>query len=123
MSAHNKIWLAVVAIVLVAATSACSTGSSSTMAGKWLDPDTSGTITTIEAQGNGFAVVSVINPNRGGNELTSTSYSNDVLTWTYCVPNQVCVTSETVSVSGNSLKATWTSDDGDSGTTTFERQP
>jgi hypothetical protein len=93
------------------------------MAGKWLDPDTSGTITTIEAQGNGFAVVSVINPNRGGNELTSTSYSNDVLTWTYCVPTQVCVTSETVSVSGNSLNATWTSDDGDSGTTTFERQP
>jgi len=73
MNARNKIWLAVVAIVLVAATIACSTSSSSTMAGKWLDPDTSGTITTIEAQGGGFAVVSVINPDRGGNELTQTN--------------------------------------------------
>jgi len=123
MNAHNKIWLAVVAIVLVAATIACSTSSSSTMAGKWLDPDTSGTITTIEAQGGGFAVVSVINPDRGGNELTQTNWSNGVLTWTYCIPNGNCITSVTTGLRGDLLDTTWTSDNGGSGTTTFERQP
>jgi hypothetical protein len=71
------------------------------MAGKWLDPDTSGTITTIVAKSGGFEAVSVINLERGGN----------------------CITSVTVSVSDSSLETTWADDRGYSGTTTFERQP
>ena len=126
MKQHNKILLALAVFTLIAVTIACSTSSgTSSMAGKWLDPDTTGTITTIEAQGSGYAVVSVINPDptRNENELTQTSWSNGVLTWTYCIPGGNCITSKTVSVSSNNLDTTWTSDNGGSGTTTFQRQP
>jgi len=123
MKQHNKIFLALAIFTLIAATLACAVGGSSSMAGKWLDPDTSGTVTTIVAQNGGYAVVSVINPNRGGNELTDTNWSNGVLTWTYCVPNGNCITSVTTSVSANTLDTTWTDDQGRSGTTTFQRQP
>jgi hypothetical protein len=97
--------------------------STESMAGRWLDPDTSGTITTIVAQGGGYAVESVINPERGGNELTKTDWSNNVLTWTYCVPSGNCITSVTGWVSSDLLYTTWTDDRGYSGETTFERQP
>ena len=93
------------------------------LAGKWLDPDTSGTVTTIIAQGGGYAVNSVINPDRGGNELTKTNWSNGVLTWTYCIPNGNCITSVTVSLNGDSLYTTWTDDRGYSGQTTLQRLP
>jgi hypothetical protein len=93
------------------------------MAGRWNDPDTTGTVTTIVAQGDGFTVESVINPNRGGNELTDTSWSNGVLTWTYCIPGGNCITSVTTGVNGDYLDTTWTDDRGYSGTTTFERLP
>ncbi len=104
---------------------ACSlTGSKASMAGKWLDPDTSGTITTIEAQGDGFAVVSVMNPDRGINELTETSWENGVLTWTYCPEGMYCIVSKTKSVSDKYLTADWSwADGGNGGTTKFERQP
>jgi hypothetical protein len=93
------------------------------MAGRWLDPDTSGTITTIVALGGGYAVDSVINPERGGNELTETNWANDTLTWTYCIPNGNCLTSVTGWVSADSLYTTWSDDRGYSGETTFERVP
>lgn len=90
------------------------------LAGSWLDPDT-GTVTTIVAQGDGYAVESVINPNRGGNELTSTQWGDGILSWTYCVPGGACVTAETISVSGDSLYTNWSNDQGYSGSTTMQR--
>jgi len=63
----------------------------------------------------------VINPERGGNELTKTNWSNGVLTWTYCPGN--CITSVTTGLRGDLLDTTWTDDRGYSGTTTFQRQP
>jgi hypothetical protein len=102
------------------ATEATTTDS---MAGRWLDPDTSGTITTIVALGSGYAVDSVINPERGGNELTETNWANDTLTWTYCIPNGNCLTSVTGWVSADRLYTTWSDDRGYSGETTFERVP
>jgi hypothetical protein len=68
-------------------------------------------------------VQSVINPSRGGNEVTKFSWANNVLTWTYCVPNGNCITSATVSVSGDNLDTVWSDDQGNSGQTTFTRAP
>jgi hypothetical protein len=93
------------------------------LAGRWNDPDTSGTVTTIVWENGQYVVQSVINPSRGGNEVTKSSWSNGVLTWTYCVPNGNCITSVTVSVDGNTLNTTWTDDRGYSGTTAFARVP
>jgi hypothetical protein len=94
------------------------------LASRWLDPDTTGTVTTIEEQNGEYVVVSVINPDRGVNEVTSSSYSNGVLTWEYCPPNMHCITSESVSVTSDSLTATWSwSDGGNSGTTVYQRLP
>lgn len=134
MNTQKKFWLVLIGAVLAMVIIACSCGSliptptagppaGASMAGKWLDPDTTGTITTIAANGSGYEVVSVINPDRGGNELTKSSWSNGVLTWTYCIPGGNCITSATVSVNDTSLETTWTDDRGYSGTTTFERQP
>jgi hypothetical protein len=104
---------------------ACNlSGSKASMAGRWLDPDTSGTITTIEAQGDGFVVVSVMNPERGVNELTETSWDNGVLSWTYCPDGMHCIVSTTKSVTDKILTADWAwADGGNGGTTKFERQP
>jgi hypothetical protein len=94
------------------------------MAGRWNDPDTTGTVTTIIAvDGGGYAVQSVINPNRGGNELTATNWANGVLTWTYCIPGGNCLTSVTTGVDATSLYTNWSDDRGYSGQTTFERLP
>jgi hypothetical protein len=144
MNTRHKFWLTLIGGVLAMAMTACSGGSivptpaatpvpviqpSPTlqpsampgMAGRWIDPGTMGTITTIIAQDGGFAVKSVINPARGGNELTATDWSNGVLTWTYCIPNANCITNVTVSLDGNNLNTTWTDDGGNSGQTTFLR--
>ncbi len=69
---HNKkILYAFFVILLAGIILACGTTTpKASMAGKWLDPDTSGTITTIEANGSGFAVGSVTNSDRGVNQLT-----------------------------------------------------
>jgi len=91
------------------------------LVGSWLDPDTTGAVTTIVAQGGGYAVESVINPERGGNELTASNWSGGVLTWTYCVPDRACVTSETISLDGDNLNTRWTNDQGGSGNTTLTR--
>jgi len=136
MNTQKKFWLVLIGAILGMAIIACSCGftrahlhrtaptrGGSHMAGKWLDPDTTGTITTITSQNGGYAVVSVINPDRGQNELTKTSWSNGVLTWTYCISGGNCITSVTVSVNSTSLETTWSDDRGYSGTTTFQRQP
>jgi hypothetical protein len=93
------------------------------MDGRWLDPDTSGTVTTIEITGDAYAVTSVINPERGVNELTETNWSDGVLTWTYCISGGNCITSVTGWVSATELYTTWTDDRGYSGETTFQRLP
>ena len=93
------------------------------LAGSWLDPDTTGTVTTIMGLEGGFVVDTVMNPNRGGNELTSTNWSNGVLTWTYCVPGGSCVTTETVSISGDSLYTRWSNNQGYFGFTTQQHIP
>jgi hypothetical protein len=125
---HNKKLLYTFFVVLLAAVIlACgtTTTSAASMAGKWLDPDTSGTITTIAKQGSGYTVVSVMNPDRGVNELTETNWSNGVLTWTYCPQDMHCIASKTVSVSSDTLTAEWwwVDDTSAGGTTYFSRQP
>jgi hypothetical protein len=96
----------------------------SLLAGHWLDPDTTGTITTIEAKGDGYEVVSVMNPGRGVNELTESKWENGVLSWTYCPESMHCIVSSTVSVDETTLAADWGwADGGNGGTTYFVRQP
>jgi len=111
------------ATATVADTPTLDQGPMPGLVGNWLDPDTTGTVTTIAWQNKQYVVTSVSNPDRGGNEVTASNWSNGVLTWTYCVPNGACVTAQTVSVSGNSLETTWTNDQGYSGPTTLQRQP
>lgn len=128
MIRNKKLLYVLFAAILAGTMLACAvtgSGSKASMAGKWLDPDTSGTITTIEAQGNGFAVVSVINPDRGTNELTQTSWDNGVLSWTYCPPDMHCIVSKTKSVTSTTLTADWywADDNTSGGTTNFQRQP
>jgi hypothetical protein len=140
MNTRRKFWLVLIGSIVGLAVIACSCGSLvptptsapqpsgnqgtvAGLAGRWNDPDTSGTVTTIEFQGGQYVVTSVINPTRGGNEVTKSSWSNGVLTWTYCIPNGNCITSLTVSVNGDNLSTTWTDDGGQSGTTTFNRVP
>lgn len=93
------------------------------LAGRWNDPQTSGTVTTIVWANGQYTVQSVINPARGGNEVTKSSWSDGVLNWTYCVPGGNCITSLTVSVEGDNLKTVYTDDQGNSGEDTFTRAP
>ena len=137
MNTHRKLWLVLAGIVLAMTVIACmssatpastprSSGNQEAMpglAGRGNDPDTTGTVTTIAWQNGTYVVISVTNPNRGGNEVTKSSWLKGVLTWTYCIPDGNCITSITVSVSGDNLDTTWTDDTGQSGTTTFNRVP
>jgi hypothetical protein len=91
------------------------------MAGKWLDPDTSGTYHVIVWKNNQYVVTETRNPNRGDNEVTSSYWDGTTLTWTYCVPQGACVTTNTVSVSGNNLNTDWSNDQGLSGSTVLTR--
>lgn len=96
------------------------------LVGKWIDPDSSGggTVSTIEYQNGQYVVTSVINTNRGPNELTTTSWANGVLTWEYCPAGMHCITQKTVSISGDTLVVDWAwSDGGNSGTSPLQRQP
>jgi hypothetical protein len=96
------------------------------LAGKWIDPDSSGggTVSTIAWQNGTYVVVSVINTGRGANEVTKSSWSNGVLTWEYCPSGMHCITQNTVSLNGDSLTVDWAwSDGGNSGTSVLNRQP
>ncbi len=88
------------------------------LSGDWIDPDSSGggTVSTIVWQNNEYQVVSVINPERGGNELTKSSWDGSVLTWEYCPEGMHCITQSTVSLNGDTLTVSWSwSDGGNSG--------
>jgi hypothetical protein len=135
MKSANRLWSAlmnaIVALALI--TCACGTSLDDTfsnkeaipgLAGKWLDPDTvDEDIHTIAWQGDKYEVTSSVSSvNNEVYTLTSQSWQNGTLTWTYYVPsNQVSVTTETVRVSGDSLLTKWSNDTGDSGRTTMQR--
>ena len=140
MNIRKKFWLVLIGAVLGLVVIACScsniiptptvappSGGSGEaipgLAGKWLDPDTSGTYHVIAWQNNQYVVTATMNPNRGGNEVTSSTWANGVLTWVYCVPDGACVTTKTVSVNGDNLDTTWSNDQGLDGTTTLTRMP
>ena len=152
MDPRRKFWLVVIGVILGMVIIACSCSSLTPtptsapqpvqpvqptqpsnnqepmpgLAGKWIDPDSSGggTISTIAYQNGEYVVTSVINTGRGTNELTKSSWSNGVLTWEYCPSGMHCVTQNTVSVSGNTLTVNWAwSDGGNSGTSELQRQP
>ncbi len=147
MTTRKKFWLVLVGVVAGMMVIACSCSSLSSiipttapatpqpvnnqqalsgLAGKWIDPDSSGggTVSTIENQNGEYVVTSVINTNRGPNELTKTSWSNGVLTWEYCPEGMHCITQSTVSLDGDSLTVSWAwSDGGSSGTSVLQRQP
>ena len=139
MNTPKKFWLVLIGAVLGLVVIACScssiiptptaapqTGGQEPipgLAGKWLDPDTSGTYHIIAWQNGQYVVTATMNPNRSGNEVTSSTWADGVLTWVYCVPNGACVTTQTVSVSGDNLETTWTNDQQLSGTTTMTRMP
>jgi hypothetical protein len=129
MNIRKKFWLVLIGAVLGMVVIACSFSSTTStepmpgLAGKWLDPDTTGTYHVIAYQNGQYVVTATINPNKSGIEVTSSTWANDVLTWTYCVPNGACVTTQTVSVSGDNLDTTWSNDQGLSGSTTLTRMP
>ena len=92
------------------------------MAGYWADPDNN--VTTIEAQGNNFVVMTVydLNQAKGQNLLVSTSYWNRMLTWRYCPAPKPCMTLQATSYrGGDSMDVTWTNDKGETGQWTLKR--
>jgi len=92
------------------------------LAGQWLDPDTSGTVTTIVWENGEYVITSIMNPDRGNNELTWYTWQDGTLSWEYCPENMYCITSQLVDVSGDSMTADWWwTDGGNSGTTTYQR--
>ncbi len=93
------------------------------LTGAWLDPDSSGggTVSTIAWQNNEYVVVSVINSNRGPNELTRSNWAEGVLTWEYCPEGFACVTQSTVSLHGDTLTVNWQNEGGNSGTSDLTR--
>jgi hypothetical protein len=93
------------------------------MAGRWLDPDSTGTYHLIVWENGKYIVAATLNPETGENEVTTSTWADGVLTWTYCVSGGPCVTTETVSYSYGSLKTNWSNDQGYSGSTTMERMP
>lgn len=137
MNVQKKFWFVVIGAVLAFVLIACSCTNISNLipkssgggeavpglAGKWLDPDTTGTYHVIEWQSGKYVVTATMNPERGANEVTSSDWSNGVLTWVYCVQDGACVTTKTVSVSGDNLETTWSNDQGNSGSTTMTRMP
>jgi hypothetical protein len=132
MAIRNKFWFVLIGAILGFVVIACSCSALNPLgnkepmpglAGKWLDPDTTGTYHVIAWQNNEYVVTQTLNPDRPGNEVTSSTWANGVLTWTYCVPNAACVTTKTVSLSGDNLDTTWENDQGQSGTTTMTRMP
>ncbi|MFH1524621.1 MAG: hypothetical protein ABIF04_06625 [Chloroflexota bacterium] len=94
------------------------------LAGKWLDPDTTGTLTTIVWENGKYAITTIMNPNRSVNELSWYTWENNTLSWEYCPENMHCISSKLVSVNGDNMSAEWWwSDGGNGATTTYQRVP
>jgi hypothetical protein len=92
------------------------------LAGSWEDPETSD-VHTIIWQNNTYVVTSTTAPDGTDYPVVDQSFSNNVLTWTYAVPDRATVTFVVESVSGDSLYTTWSNDQGNSGTETLSRVP
>jgi hypothetical protein len=140
MNPRKKVWLTVLTFVLVAVTIACSCtdlsnltgggggggGSSEPMpglAGAWRD-NAENTVHTIRWTGSTYDVVSSINDDRGAYEVTEENWDGTSFTWTYYVAvNDVSVTLEATSVSGDIMNLNWWSTNGRSGSDTFTREP
>jgi len=133
MTTTKRFWLVLTGSILFMFVIACSCSSLVPslsgreavpgLAGKWLDPDTTGTYHIIAWKNGEYVVTGTYNPDRGANEVTASTWSNGVLTWTYCVPDGACVTTKTISVSGDELNTSWENDQGSSGATTMTRMP
>jgi hypothetical protein len=89
--------------------------------GFWQDTETQ-TVHTIVWDGNQYFVASANNPGSGSYEVTTQSWDNGKLSWTYYVEaNDTSVTFDTIAVAGDSLFTNWSNSLGDSGTETLER--
>jgi hypothetical protein len=91
------------------------------MVGFWMDNDNN--VTTIAAQGEGFAATMVydLEQSHSQNALISSDYADGILTWKYCPPAKPCLTMQTVSFNGDTLDVSWTNDNGESGTMSLQR--
>jgi hypothetical protein len=145
----NNAWLVFISFILVMVIIACSCGSLSPatpsgsvatstqaigsatsesthgMAGKW-EETIFNDIHTIVWQNDGYVVVSTIHKPDGVNyPITSQSWSNGVLTWTYSVPGGGEDTIKTVSLTPDNgiLSVAWSNTGGNAGTFIMQRVP
>jgi hypothetical protein len=135
MNPRNKVWITLMALVVVAVTVACSCsalsdltsgGSNEPMAGlagTWRD-NAENTVHTIRWTGSTYQVVSSISDEYGNCAVSDENWDGSSFTWTYFVAqNNVSVTIQATSVSGNNLNLNWWNDVGASGTDVFTREP
>ena len=95
------------------------------MAGKW-EETIFNDIHTIVWQNDGYVVVSTIHKPDGVNyPISSQSWSNGVLTWTYSVPGGGEDTIKTVSLTPDNaiLSVAWSNTGGNGGTFIMQRMP
>jgi hypothetical protein len=149
MDPNKKVLLAIAAFALILVTIACSCGSLSPatpsgsvatlapasgntssdaahgMAGKWGETIFNN-IHTIVWQNDSYVVVSIIHkPDGASYPITSQSWSNGVLTWTYSVPEgwQDTITSVSLTPDHNILSVAWSNTEGNAGTFILQRVP
>jgi hypothetical protein len=134
MSPNKKVLIAVLTFTLAMLVAACSYNSiipaspspqisleaMPGLAGTWQDPQTFDTF-VIAWVNNQYVVKSVVYEGTTY-KITSQSWANNSLTWTYYIPESSSTLSyQTTSLSGDSLFANWWNDQGDSGTETLGR--
>ena len=132
MQPRHKIFLVFLAVLAGMVLIACSCTDLSSLvgtnddvsepdlAGTWQDPETADLI-VISRKGSGYEVISVTWESIMY-EITEQSWDGSSLTWTYYVPeNDIYLTYETTSLSGDSLYTNWWNSGGDSGTEILER--
>ncbi len=90
----------------------------SNLIGKWLGTD--GTLHNI-SWANGKYIVESAHPNRGGNEVNYTHFATYSLSWTYCIPDDTCITIHTGYRDGDDLLISWKNERGESGDTILKR--
>lgn len=133
MNPRNKVFLISLAAVAVMVIIACSCsdislpGGSSTeaipgMAGTWQDPETSDLF--VIAWQSGKYVVTSVTWEGTTYSITDQSWSGSTLSWTYYIPeNDIYLTYETTSLSGDSLYTNWSNSADNSGTEILGRVP
>ncbi len=130
MNPRNKIFLVLLAALAAMVIIACScsniiptTTSQEAMpglAGTWQDPETSDQF--VIAWQDGKYVVTSVTWEGTSYDITEQSWSGSTLTWTYYIPeNDVSLSYETISLSGDLLSTNWWNSAGNSGTETLDR--